>query len=125
MGKVAYQVTRAAGRAPNIKVLQALERNSETLDRVGDAFRQTILKQTYQLCSFWEEKEIRKFVILGTIVVEADSAKIGDGREEVNRIPASHSEMSKFSSSSDIGFKRVSNVLLRWVQEITTSGTRM
>ncbi|KAF5543833.1 sesB-related regulatory [Fusarium mexicanum] len=33
-------------------------------------------------------------------------------------IPANHKDMTKFSSSDDIGFCRVSNVLRRWVREI-------
>lgn len=53
-----------------------------------------------------------------TQVVEADSAKIGDGREEVGSIPANHSKMTKFSSRSDIGYKRVSAQIRRWVEEI-------
>lgn len=51
-------------------------------------------------------------------VVDADSAKIGDAREEVGSIPANHSEMTKFESSDDIGFKRISAQLRRWVQEL-------
>ena len=116
--KVAYSVSVAATRRPNFKLLQALERNPETLDRVGDAFRQTLLKQNIQVYSFREEKETRKYLIFSTIVVNADSAKIGDSREEVSSIPANHSDMTKFSRASDIGFKRVSAQLRRWVEEI-------
>lgn len=39
IGKVAYQIKVVATKRPNLKLLQALEKNSETLDRVGDAFR--------------------------------------------------------------------------------------
>jgi hypothetical protein len=51
-------------------------------------------------------------------VVQPDSAKIGDGHEEVGSIPASHSDMTKFESLSDVGFKRVVAQLRRWVQEL-------
>jgi len=51
-------------------------------------------------------------------VVQPDSAKIGDGREESGSIPASHSDMTKFESLSDVGFKRVVAQLQRWVEEL-------
>jgi len=51
-------------------------------------------------------------------VVEPDSATIGDGHEEVGSIPANHSNMTKFESASDVGFKRVVAQLRRWVQEL-------
>lgn len=54
-------------------------------------------------------------------MVEPDSAKIGDGHEEVGSIPANHSDMTKFESPSDIGFKRVVAQLRRWVQELRCS----
>jgi len=51
-------------------------------------------------------------------VVESGSAKIGDGREETGSIPADHSNMTKFAMSSDVGFRRVSAQLRRWVEDI-------
>ncbi len=51
-------------------------------------------------------------------MVEADSAKIGDGKEEVGSIPADHSNMTKFESTSDVGFRRVSAQLRRWIETI-------
>ena len=118
IGKVAYQVTTAATRRPNLKLLQALERNSETLDRIGDSFRQTILKRNIHLYSFREEKETRKYMVFSTIVVDADSAKIGDAKEEVGSIPENHSDMTKYTKASDIGYKRLSAQLGRWVREL-------
>ena len=52
-------------------------------------------------------------------MVEPDSAKIGDGREEVGSIPANHSHMTKFEASSDIGFKRIAAQIRRWVDELS------
>lgn len=118
-------MTLTATRRPNLKLLQALERNSETLDRIGDGFRQTLLKWNIQIYSFREEKETRKFVFFRTTVVDADSAKIGDAREEIGSIPENHSNMTKFASSSNIGFKRVSAQLRRWIEEINSSGNSM
>jgi hypothetical protein len=49
-------------------------------------------------------------------VVNANSAKIGDGKEEVGSIPANHSNMTKFEGLNDVGFKRVSAQLRRWLE---------
>lgn len=38
--------------------------------------------------------------------------------EEIGSIPADHSNMTKFGSATDIGFRRVSAQLRRWVEEI-------
>ena len=118
IGKVAYQVSVAATRRPNLKLLEGLKRNSETLDRISDSFRQTLLKQDIKIYSFREEKETRKYVFFSTIVVDSESAKFGDGKEEVGSIPDKHSGMTKFEDASSIGFKRVSAQLKRWVQEL-------
>jgi hypothetical protein len=71
--------------------------------------------QDLQVYSFREEKETRKYLFFNTIVVEADSAMIGVGKEETSSIPESHSGMTKFGSKGDIGFKRVSAQIRRWV----------
>jgi len=70
VGKVAYQITVAATRRPNTRLLQGLERNSDTLDQIGDAFAQTILKPEAKIhiYSFREEKETRKYWIFNTMV---------------------------------------------------------
>lgn len=118
LGKIAYRVTLVATMRPNLKLLKGLERNSEILERVGDSFSQTMLRHNIRLYSFREEQITRKLHILKIMVVDPDSAKIGDGREEVGSIPADHSNMTKFESSRDVGFKRVSSQLRRWIDEI-------
>ncbi|KAI4159715.1 MAG: hypothetical protein LQ342_006330 [Letrouitia transgressa] len=121
--RIAYNITTIATKRPNVPLLRALERNVETLDRIGDAFSQTMLRYKIQVYSFREEKKTRKYLIFNTMVVEADSAKIGDAREEVSSIPTNHEEMTKFSSSEDVGLKRISAQLRRWIGEIKlTSG---
>ncbi|KAL8723059.1 MAG: hypothetical protein Q9181_007363, partial [Wetmoreana brouardii] len=120
LGKIAYQITSAATRRPNIKLLQGLERGSETLDQIGDTFAQTMLRgdRPLRICSFREEKETRNYLVFNTMVVDADSAKIGDGHEEVGSIPANHRKMTKFINLGDVGFKRVVSQLNRWVQKL-------
>lgn len=70
LGKVAYQISVAATRRPNTRLLQGLERNSETLGQIGDAFAQTVLKPgvNMHIYSFREEMETRKYWIFNTMV---------------------------------------------------------
>ena len=68
LGKMAYNLTVIVSKRPNLRLLQGLERNSETLDRVGTAFTQTLLKHDIAICSFREEHETRKYLIFNTIV---------------------------------------------------------
>ena len=70
IGKIAFQITKAAGKSPNTKVLQGLERNSETLDMIGDDFNQTIIKygRHMHIHSFREEKRTKKSFFRSTMV---------------------------------------------------------
>ncbi|KAI9746048.1 MAG: hypothetical protein M1818_000729 [Claussenomyces sp. TS43310] len=68
LGRYAYNITLAATKRPNLKLLRALERNSEVLDRVTDAFNQMLLKQEIRLYSFREEQETRKYLVFNTMV---------------------------------------------------------
>ena len=123
---MAYQVTADATQRPNWKLLRALERNSDTLDQVSNSFLQTLEEhKQVQVYSFHEEKETRKFFLFSTIVVEADSAKIGIAKEELNSIPTDHRDMARVSSSNDVGFKRVSAQIRRWVQSLAMDPTSM
>jgi hypothetical protein len=101
-----------------VKLLRELEKNSNTLDRIGSDFLQTIRRHALHIYSFREEYESTKYLIFHSIVVKSDSAKIGHASEEVSSIPADHRSMTKFRSTDDIGFKRVSAQLSRWVDEI-------
>src|SRR5277367_4449609 len=122
IGRMAYQITKAAARRPNEKLLQALERNSDTLEQINNSFLQTLEEhQNIAISSFREEKETRKFLFFSTIVVEADSARIGLAREELNSIPADHRNMAKLSSLEDVGFKRASAQIRRWIQSLPMS----
>lgn len=62
MGKMAYIATVIVSKRPNLGLLQALERNSEILNRVGDTFSQTLMKHDIAIYSFREEKETRKLI---------------------------------------------------------------
>ncbi|RDL33755.1 uncharacterized protein BP5553_08123 [Venustampulla echinocandica] len=107
--EIAYNITRGVGRNPNGKLLQALEKNSEILDRTHKSFLQKISGCPKLLvAAFREEMETRKLFFFSTFVVKPDSATLGIANEEESSIPTNHSDMTKFGSSSDVGFKRVS-----------------
>lgn len=46
------------------------------------------------------------------------SSALGYGREVISGIPADHEHMTKFSEPSDIGFKRITATLKRWIDDI-------
>ncbi|KAI9707906.1 MAG: hypothetical protein M1820_004512 [Bogoriella megaspora] len=119
LGKIAFSIKQVATKRPNLRLLRGLEPNSETLDRIGSSFSQVLLRQTLELYSYREEKETRKLGLFSTIVVDADSAKIGDGKEETGSIPADHSRLTKFATRDDVGFRRVSAQLRRWTKKIS------
>ena len=68
LGKIAWNLTVIATNRPNLKLLQGLERNSETLDRIGDNFSQILLKHKIAIYSFREEQETRKLLLFNTMV---------------------------------------------------------
>ena len=75
IGKIAFQITRAAGQKPDTKVLHALERNSEVLDMIADSFDQTLVKYAnLRIHSFHEEKLTKRWLpILSIMVSKAKS----------------------------------------------------
>ena len=65
---MAYNLAVIVSKRPNLRLLQGLERNSETLDRIGTAFTQTLLRHDIAIYSFREELETRKYLIFNTVV---------------------------------------------------------
>jgi hypothetical protein len=119
-GKIVFTLAQVfSGQSANTKLLRALEKDSETLDRISKGFFETweAHKQIH-VKSFFEEKETRKLGVLGIRVVSPECACIGHVREETGSIPADHRFMAKYSSPDNPGFKAVSKVLKRWVRGI-------
>jgi len=114
-----------AGQRANTQLLRALEKNSETLERLTKGFYDTLKKhEGLQIFSFLEEREVRKFGVISIVIVDPDSAQVGHGSEETGSIPANNWEMVRFTSTRDTGFVRIKNVLNRWVGEIQSAATR-
>jgi hypothetical protein len=119
IGKHAYRIARLATKRPNIKLLRSLEKNSDTLKAISNRFRNTQQKWDIKISSFYEDREVRKFFIFHSLIVDNESAQIGHPGEEVSSIPKNHREMTKFTSSEEVGFDRVSSQLRRWVNDIS------
>ena len=70
IGRIAYQVTVAATKRPNSRLLQDLDRNSPILDAVGDSFSQALSDPSMNLriYSYREEKMTRKYMLFSTMV---------------------------------------------------------
>ncbi len=66
--------------------------------------------------SFWEELGMTNLVGARK-VVERSSAVIGDAREGKEGIHGNHRTMTKFTSAQDPEFKKVSDVIWRFVRD--------
>jgi len=64
----AYNLTTIVSKRPNLRILRSLEKNAETLDRIGNNFVQTMSQYDIKIYSFHEEQEIRRYLFLNTIV---------------------------------------------------------
>lgn len=118
-GRVAYTLTKIfAFQSANTKLLTALEKNSETLDRISTAFYQTLENyKNLRIASFSEEKQVRVGPV-GMQIVRPDSAKIGHARETWGSISEDHRNMAKYTTARDDGFVKVSRKILEWVGDI-------
>ncbi|KAJ9626130.1 hypothetical protein H2204_010081 [Knufia peltigerae] len=112
LGKIAFQISRMAYTQPNIDLLRTLERNSAVLERISDGFAAILVDGQIQVQWFREILPTK-----GVMIVEPYSSVIGNGREVVRDIPANHRNMTRFASSSDIGFTRILAVLRRWLSD--------
>ena len=56
-------------------------------------------------------------------VVEQSSAIIGDAREGKEGIHANHMTMTKFASATDSEYKKVADVIWRFVRDATAAGS--
>jgi len=120
IAKVVASVARIALQNSHSNLIRDLERESQTLDRIGDSFGQFLDKGTLTIWSFSEELamtgigEVWMTPIFGIMcvthidqVVPGDSAIIGDPREYRGTIHGDHISMVKFSTRDDPGYKKI------------------
>ncbi|KAK2747372.1 hypothetical protein FQN55_005121 [Onygenales sp. PD_40] len=114
IGKIAFEVSKLFLRDPNLKLLRALEINSEILERVSKSFCQILSDGNLHVHSFSEELSTT-----GLKIVDSFSSYIGEVNETRGIIYADHRNIARFSGLDDPGFKRVQNVLLKWESDIS------
>ncbi|KAK5402722.1 hypothetical protein LTR83_008747 [Exophiala xenobiotica] len=113
LGKIAINISRLAYTHANVGILASLERNADTLERIGDGFAVLLSENMFKVHSFRETLPTN-----GVMVVENYSSKIGFAEEGQGEIPANHRQMTRYASARDQGYKRVLGVLKRWVTTI-------
>jgi hypothetical protein len=118
LGKIAFEISKVFFQDPNLKILRALEVNTEILDRVARSFCHILQEEIIQVHSFREELETK-----GIMIVDSFSSSIGDALETRGMIHANHRDIARYHSAQDNGFKRVTDVLLRWNQDLSARKT--
>jgi hypothetical protein len=107
-------------KSSNKTLLQILQADNELLADIRDRFAEMILKlsnenRSIKVVCFFEE-----LPLLGVgKVVSRDSATL-EGYNAIS-IHANHSDMVKFCSAEDNGFKRLLGELARWVAEVQSN----
>jgi hypothetical protein len=123
IAKVVASVAQLALRNPGLDLIRDLERDSQTLDRIGDNFGRILDRRTLAVWSFAEElaitgigKVCMSAYICGILglthidqIVPGESSIIGDPRENRETIHGDHISMVKFSTKDDPGYKKVLN----------------
>jgi len=116
LGEVAITLLKAFLHDANSALIRDLQVESQTLDRISAAFSRMLAQEEIKVCSFWEELGMTSVVGAGK-VVERSSAIIGDAREGKEGIHGNHMTMTKFTSAQDPEFKKVSDVIWRFVRD--------
>ncbi|KAI0140697.1 hypothetical protein BJ166DRAFT_108575 [Pestalotiopsis sp. NC0098] len=118
-GRLAFRLSKTlALQSANLKLLTALEKNSDQLDQLSTEFCETLEKaDSLRLWSFIEEKQVR-LGLVGMQIVPADSARIRHIKEDWGTISGDHRQIAEYAESRDEGFVKVSNVLKEWIKDI-------
>lgn len=123
MGLMARNIAVAAGFDTNAKNLRDLSTTSATLQRLAEDFIPVLDDGKIAFYTFQEGKGYKGTSALGLngrIVDDAFSA-LYHGKETKDRINANHIEMCRFSGNDDPGYRKLRDVLLRCVREISSS----
>ncbi|MCJ1395121.1 hypothetical protein MMC18_008002 [Xylographa bjoerkii] len=107
------RITQVWGNTPNLQILQALQDDAETLDRIQTTFKRNRLDHEIKIRTFHEGLDYK-----GIKIVDRFSSTMDLPDEIPTDIPANHVDMTKFNSSTDVDYLRVSNALIRWLTEI-------
>jgi hypothetical protein len=108
LAKVVASVAQMALQNPHLDLIRDLERDSQTLDRIGDCFSRILGKRTLAVWSFAEELGITG---IGKVCMSpiCGVERVGLTRENRETIYGDHISMVKFSRTDDPGYKKVLN----------------
>ncbi|KAG8529051.1 uncharacterized protein KY384_005686 [Bacidia gigantensis] len=116
--KIATNLATMVLKDHNTKIIDALTRGSEILERLQDSFCGIVGR--IQIFSFFEDIA---FGASGKIV-DDDSASLGLACERKQWIPANHSEMCKFKSASELGYERVAGGIAELIEDAMETRAR-
>ncbi|KAF8538874.1 hypothetical protein BDD12DRAFT_739548, partial [Trichophaea hybrida] len=119
-GLLVANMLKLAGMSPNEELIRTLGVDNQTLQMIDHAFSIILRENSLKIHSFREEKGMSGFRGISGKVVGDTSAILGDADEGREGINGNHSEMCKFASLQDDGFRKVTGVLLRYVQDISS-----
>ncbi|KAH0543097.1 hypothetical protein FGG08_002523 [Glutinoglossum americanum] len=116
-GLLASNLTKLALQGPSERVMKGLKPNNELLENLRKAFLQMLEDNNFKIHSFYETKPMLGAYGLRDRVVPYESALVGHARQEVARgINGNHSEICKFSSTTDPGYKAVFGALEDYIK---------
>ncbi|PMD64586.1 uncharacterized protein K444DRAFT_583031 [Hyaloscypha bicolor E] len=122
-GILAERIVKAAGFDTNAVILKQLTTQSPALGNLNERFISLLRSQDFDVVTFQEAKGMEGMRGLNGKVVEDFSSTIADERQRT--IPGNHSEMCKFSSIQETGYRRIEAELRRVIlkiQEIAGNG---
>ena len=102
------------------ELLPHLDKASDKLATLGHDFPLWLYKRQgspdtkVRVMCFWEALDTK----FGRVVTCESAEIVGQESESIH---ANHTEMCKFATPDDVNYKKVVNVLRRWVKEITDS----
>ena len=112
LGNSFAKLTKIALRRPDTKILNALEQESDVLERVSRGFGQVLALGKVRVHSFQEELKTH-----GLMIVDSQSSSMGYLCETRGTIRADHRNMTKFSNLLDGEYQKLITVLKVWLEE--------
>ncbi|KAG0648834.1 Kinesin light chain [Hyphodiscus hymeniophilus] len=116
-GGMSEEVLRAEAKMPPggelSQISQALIEGSEVLQDINEQF--SSLMKKFRIYFLWEQHQSNLGSSQGYVVAE-NSAAPNWIRAERAGIPANHSQMCKFTSADDVGFKLISSACKRYLR---------
>ena len=108
---ISVNLAKAVLKDENDKLIQALKRGSEILERLQSDFSK--ITMDLSIYTFFEDLE---YPGIGKIV-DNDSASLGFPNERLGSIPANHRDMVKFRSREDVGYQRIKDAILDLIED--------